>query len=222
MDTFSPHTGFTRKELTLAIGLLCMGISCFALAQEPAKAGADLAAAVKKARAIHTLLTAWAQDNDQAYPAAPQFSNEAFRELFKRRLVDNEDVFAIPGDAWHKNSTSGTGPDGNYGTAPEFAEALASGECAFAYVSGLDTPSSSRTPLIANAFSHSVGVYSKSTSQKGGVFGGTKSFYVSVGGSAHTVDLSSDCKVMVKYGPRILDVFSNDFGTNPDDVKNPL
>ena len=145
-----------------------------------------------------------------------------FRELFKRRLVENEDVFAIPGDAWHKNSTSGTGPDGNYGTAPEFAEALASGECAFAYVSGVDTPFSSRTPLIANAFSHSVGVYSKSTSQKGGVFGGTKSFYVSVGGSAHTVDLSSDCKVMVKYGPRILDVFSNDFGTNPDDVKNPL
>ena len=167
------------------------------------------------------MLTAWAQDNDATFPTAKQFSNEAYRELFKRRLVDVEDVFAIPGDAWHKSSTSGEGPDGNYGTAPEFAEAVAQGECAWAYVSGWDLASHSFLPLIANAFSESIGVYSNNKSQKGGVFEGKKAAYVTVGGSAKVADLDDEFKIMAKRGSRTVDVFSNDYGTNPDDIKNP-
>ena len=221
MNTPSSHIAFTRKELALAVGLLFTGISCFALAQEPAKASADATAAAKNMRAIHTMLTAWAQDNDATFPTAKQFYNEAYRELFKRRLVDVEDVFAIPGDAWHKSSTSGEGPDGNYGTAPEFAEAVAQGECAWAYVSGWDLASHSFLPLIANAFSESIGVYSNNKSQKGGVFEGKKAAYVTVGGSDKVADLSSDFRIMEERGGKKIDIFSKEWGTNPDDIKNP-
>ena len=221
MNTPSSHTGFTRKELALAIGLIGTGISCFALAQEPAKASADVTAAAKRARNIHTLLYTWAQDNNQVLPTATQSSNEAFRELFKARIVDDERLFAIPGDAWHNSSTSKKGPDGNTGTAPEFAEALASGECAWAYVSGWTTASRSDYPLIANAFTESIGVYSNDKSHKGGVFEGKQAIYVTVGGSAFTPDLNDEWRIMAKKGSKTVDVFSNDYGTNPDHVKNP-
>ena len=229
MNPRSHPQGFTRKELLVAIGLILTGISCFALAQEPAKASADVTAAAKKGREIQIMLSAWAQDHDhtfpveQTFPVARQFSNEAFRELFKARLVDDERFFAIPGDAWHKNSPTGDGkgPDNDIGRMPDLKEALMPGECAFAYVSGLSTASRSVAPLIANAFSESIGVYSDNKSHKGGVFEGKKAIYVTVGGSAKVVDLSSDFRIKEERGGKKVDVFSKDWGTNPDDIKNP-
>ena len=114
------------------------------------------------------------------------------------------------------------GPDCNVGTAPEYAEALAPGECAWAYVSGLSTASRSVAPLIANAFTESIGVYSNSKSHRGGVFEGKKAVYVTVGGSAKMPDLSSDFRIKEERGGKKVDIFTEEGGTNPDNVKNPF
>lgn len=81
MNPLSPHTGSTRKELALAIGLLITGISCFPLAEESAKADAGVVSSRNKACDIHIMLTPWARDNDQSFPPADKYSNEAFRVL---------------------------------------------------------------------------------------------------------------------------------------------
>ena len=221
MNTPSHHTGFTRKELVLSTVLLFLGISCYSLAQDADKPGSEALSAAKRARMIHTLLVTWAQDQDQQFPVAQHASNEAFRELFKKRLLDREDLFAIPGDAWHKNSPSGKGPDSHISSAPGFPQALMPGECAYAYVSGWDTASPSPLPIIANAFTESLGVYSNNRSHKGGVFGGTKAVYVTVGGSAYAADLSSDFRIMENKDGKAIDIFSKEWGTNPDNIKNP-
>ena len=225
MKTNHRKQGFTLIELLVVISIIAMlaagGFAGYSTIMPKVKANS----AATSGRAIHTMLTTWAQDNDQSYPEATQASNDAFRELFKKRLLDSggEKLFSIAGDAWHANSPSGDkkGPDNDIGSEPDFSQALMPGECCWAYVTGMDTASNSALPLLANAFSESPGVYSPDKKKKGGVFSGLKNAYVTVGGSAKTGDLSSDFKCMDKKGTRLVDVFSNDWGTNPDDVKNP-
>ena len=137
--------------------------------------------------------------------------------------MDTEKTFAIPGDAWHKNSVSGDGkgPDNIIGTAPDFAQALQHGECAYAYVSGLSRQSNPELPLLANAFSESLGVYTSDKSRKGGVFQGTKCAWVTVGGSAKVGVLSPDFRILEFKDRKKTDVFSQGWGTNPEDIKNP-
>ena len=225
MKTNHRKQGFTLIELLVVISIIAMlaagGFAGYSTIMPKVKANS----AATSGRSIHTMLTAWAQDNDQAYPEATQASNDAFRELFKKRLLDSggEKLYSISGDPWHANSPSGDrkGPDNEIGSEPEFQQALSTGECCWAYTTGLDTASESSTPLLANAFTESVGVYTSDKKKKGGVFSGLKNAWVTVGGSAKTSDLSADYKCMEKKGSKMVDVFSNDWGTNPDDVKNP-
>ena len=227
MKTQSRHQGFTRKELLVALVLVFILGTCSAiyilrlLGRE--SHGLKVAATAAKAHAIHVALVTWAEDHDGEFPTAHQNSNEAFRELFKTGLVDTEKLFTIPRDAWHKNSPSGEGrgPDNDIGTAPDFAQALQPGECAFAYVSGLSRQFKPELPLIANAFSESLGVYSNDKSHKGGIFQGTKGVYVTVGGSAKVGDLSPDFRILEMKDGKATDVFSKEWGTDPDNIKNP-
>ena len=228
MKTQSRHQGFTRKELLVALALLfTLGTSIYIYwarsfgTKDFSRVKANTTALT--AHEIHTLLVTWAGDHDGEFPTAHQFSNEAFRELFKAGLVDTEKTFAIQGDAWHKSSVSGDGkrPDNEMGTAPDFAKALQRGECAYAYVSGLNRQSKPELPLLANAFSESLGVYSNDKSHKGGIFQGTKGVYVTVGGSAKVGDLSPDFRILEMKDGKATDVFSVKWGTNPEDIKNP-
>lgn len=217
------NRGFTLIELLVVISIIAMLAASGFAGYSKIMPGVKANTASTSGRAIFTMLTAWAQDNDQSFPVATQNSNEAFRELFRKRLVDTEKLFAIAGDAWHYTSPSGDKktPDNEIGTEPDFNQALQTGECAWAYVSGLETSSGSNLPLLANAFSEATGTYAKDKNKKGGVFTGTKNAWVSVTGSAKVGDLDSNFKCMEKKGTRLVDVFSNDWGTNPDDVKNP-
>ena len=228
MNTQSRHQGFTRKELLVAMALLfTLGTSIYIYwarsfgTKDFNRVKANTTAGT--AHVIHTLLVTWAEDHDGEFPTAHQFSNEAFRELFKAGLVDTEKLFSIAGDAWHKNSPSGDGkgPDNIIGTPPDFAQALQRGECAYAYVSGLELTSRGDLPLIANGFSESLGVYTKDQLHKGGVFKGTKGVYVTVGGSAKVGDLSPDFRILEMKDGKATDVFSVKWGTNPEDIKNP-
>jgi hypothetical protein len=228
MKTQSRHQGFTRKELLVALALLfTLGTSIYIYwarsfgTKDFNRAKANTTAGT--AHVIHTLLVTWAEDHDGEFPTAHQFSNEAFRELFKAGLVDTEKTFAIQGDAWHKNSPSGDGkgPDNIIGTAPDFSQALQRGECAYTYVSGLSLASLGSLPLFTNAFSESLGVYTDDKSRKGGVFKGTKCAYATVGGSAKVGDLSPDFRILDMKNGKATDVFSLEWGTNPDNIKNP-
>jgi prepilin-type N-terminal cleavage/methylation domain-containing protein len=223
MKTTQRNRGFTLIELLVVISIIAMLAAGAFGAYSKVMPGVRAKSTAATGHGIHTMLNAYAQDNDQQYPTADQSSNEAFRELFKKRLMDDEKAFAIANDPWHNNSPSGDkkGPDNDIGTAPDFQQALMPGECAWAYVTGYDGSSNSNLPILANAFSEAVGVYSADKTKKGGVFQGTKNAWVSVNGSAKVTDLSSDFKCMEKKGTREVDVFGNDWGTNPDNVKNP-
>ena len=226
MKTPSRHQGFTRKELLVALALvIILGTSSvFYLLHFLGRKSPERKVVITaiSARTIHLLLVTWAEDHDGEFPTAHQFSNEAFRELFKAGLVDTEKTFAIEGDAWHKNSPSGDGkgPDNIIGSPPDFAQALQRGECAYAYVSGLELTSRGDLPLIANGFSESLGVYN-TQSHKGGVFKGTKGVYGTVGGSAKIGDLSPDFRILEMKNGKATDVFSLEWGTDPDNIKNP-
>ena len=222
------HQGFTRKELLVALALIFILGTCFAIYGARSSGTYDLnrvkaKTTARTAHEIYTLLVTWAEDHDGEFPTAHQFSNEAFRELFKAGLVDDEKTFTIAGDAWHKNSVSGDGkrPDNEIGTAPDFSQALQRGECAFTYVSGLNLASRGSLPLLTNAFSESLGVYTNDKSRKGGVFKGTKCAYITVGGSAKVGDLSPDFRILEMMNGKATDVFSQEWGTNPEDIKNP-
>lgn len=220
----SSYQGFTCKEclVTLAVILVlgtCLVSYLYSLTPKTHRA----LSAATTGRSIHTMLTTWAQDHDQEFPTARQFSNEAFRELFKVRLLDEggEKIFSIQGDAWHKNSASGEGPDNIIGPAPHFPQALQRGECAYFYVTGLETASASHLPLLGNGFTESLDVYSNNKSDKGGVSQRIKSAYVTVGGSSKVGDLSGDFRILELKNGKKTDVFSKEWGTNPADIKNP-
>jgi hypothetical protein len=218
--------GFTRKELLVTLGLV-LGVG-FVASSSMGGSGPGpeqgVKAATIQAQEIHTALAAWAKDHNEAFPHADQSSNEAFRELFKAGLVTQEKTFAIPGDAWHKKSPSGDGkgPDNLIGTAPDFPQALQPGECAFAYVSGLTQKSDPSLPIIANAFTESPGAYTNNPSHKGGVFKGEKCVWVSVSGSATTADLSPGYRLLQNKNGKMIDFFTEEGGTNPDNIKNPF
>ena len=217
------NRGFTLIELLVVISIIAMLAASGFAGYSKIMPGVKASTASKTGRDIFTMLSAWAADNDQTFPVATQYSNDAFKELFKKQLVDTEKLFAIAGDAWHETSPSGDkkGPDNNIGTSPDYDQALMPGECAWAYTTGLETASNSLLPLLANGFSETVGTYTKEKNKKGGVFNGMKNAWVSVTGSAKVGDLSPDFKCMEKKGTQTVDVFSIDWGTNPDDVKNP-
>jgi hypothetical protein len=164
MNHRTSSQGFTRKELLVAVAIILLSGCCVVAVflhtlRRDARRG-RVNTTSKTGRDIYTVLSAWAADHNGEFPTARQYSNEAFRELFKAKLVDSENLFWISGDAWHKNSPSGDWkmpPDNEIGTAPDFAEALMAGECAWAYVTGLNQQSDPQLPLLANAFSESVG-----------------------------------------------------------------
>jgi hypothetical protein len=88
-------------------------------------------------------------------------------------------------------------------------------------VTGLNQKSDPQLPLLANAFTESIGVYTNNKSRKGGVFQGEKCTWVTVSGSAKVGILSPDFRLReIKDGQKT-DVFSKAWGTNPDNIKNP-
>jgi len=227
MNHRSSLQGFTRKEFLVAVAIILLsgccvvGVFIHTLSRDSRRMKASAAATT--GRDILTMLPAWAADHNGEFPKAQQYSNEAFRELFKAHLVDTEKLFAISTDAWHSNSPSGDSkwPDNDIGTAPDFAQALLPGECAWAYVSGLNQKSDPQLPLLANAFSESIGQYAGNKSHKGGVFAGEVCAWINVSGSAKVGTLSPDFRLLeVKDGQKT-DVFSKSWGTNPDNTKNP-
>ena len=82
---------------------------------------------VNNCKQIILSLKLYAVDNGHAYPDAQssgngaESANQIFRRLFKGEIVTHEGIFGCPNSVFV--------PDGNIGTAPDCAKALAPGEC---------------------------------------------------------------------------------------------
>ncbi|MES2706452.1 MAG: type II secretion system protein [Verrucomicrobiota bacterium] len=216
------NQGFTLIELLVVISIIAMLAAGGFASYGKIMPGVRANATAKTGKAIYNWLQAYANDNDQRFPETQSASNDAYRQLFVKRYLDDEQGFAISNDPWLNNAPGGNKkPDNDIGTEPNFEQALMPGECSWAYVNNLDAASQSNLPLMANAFSESPGVYEKNKNKKGGVFSGTKAVWVSVGGSAKVTDLKDDLMIMEKKGGRDVDVFKSEWGTNGEDVKNP-
>ncbi|RYD34776.1 MAG: type II secretion system protein [Verrucomicrobiaceae bacterium] len=214
--------GFTRIQLMVALVLtgIVAAAGLLVLKSKFFPAGKKFAAN-KSAKAIYTWLQAYANEHDQEFPQAKDFSNEAFRQLFVMGYLDDETTFAIPGDAWLNHAPGGRKmPDNRIGSAPDFAEALQPGECSYFYVTGLDAADQSNLPLLGNAFSETVGVYSKDKTKKGGILY-PKAVWVSVGGAARIIDVGEDLRARMAPDGKETPLFPESWGTKIKDVKNP-
>jgi hypothetical protein len=117
---------------------LLVGLGIFGIKQQPPPRMATIPPG------LHAALTSWAMDNGGAYPNEPGDANASFRLLFRAGLLGSEEGFGTPGDGW-----CGAGkPDGDIGTAPDFAKALEPGELSIIYVAGLDQASDSQSILL--------------------------------------------------------------------------
>ncbi|MDB6133510.1 MAG: hypothetical protein JWM59_1753 [Verrucomicrobiales bacterium] len=216
------NQGFTLIELLVVISIIAMLAAGGFASYGKIMPGVRANAANKTAKAIYTWLQAYANENDQTFPQTQNASNDAFRELFKKKYLDDEQGFAIPGDPWLNNAPGGNKkPDNDIGNEPDYTSALSPGECSWAYVNNLDAAAQSNLPLLANAFTETPGTYEKNKAKKGGVFNGLKAVWVSVGGSSKVADLGQTLQIVEKKSSRDVNVFTSEWGTNADDVKNP-
>ncbi|RYD25501.1 MAG: hypothetical protein EOP86_27240 [Verrucomicrobiaceae bacterium] len=222
LKTRRRNQGFTRRELLVIIILILLLAGVWLSSHGTIPRGSRANAAAKTGKAIHTWLQAYAIEHNGKFPEAPDFSNTAFRQLFVKQYLDDEQGFAITGDAWLKHAPGGNQkPDNDIGEEPDFAQALMPGECSWAYVTGLTVHSDPTLPLLGNAFSETIGVYARNRNTKGGVFGGEKGVWVTVGGSARVQPLSRDLTITGEKNGKTVNVYSKDWGTVPENVRNP-
>lgn len=107
---------------------------------------------------VHLALVAFSKLHDGHFPPAEHTSNEAFRELFKAGLVDDERRFFLEGSAWHGGAAA---PDGKIGDKEDgFAKAVGPGENHWAYTSGLNAKTSDPSiPLFMDGFTDVIGTW---------------------------------------------------------------
>ena len=161
-------------------------------------------AAMRKLYQIHQALFAYAFARaDQMFPDGKS-SDEAFRQLFVKGLVDDEKLFHLEGPE-NKNDR----PDGDIGTEKDvFKAALAPGECSFYYISGLSVDRDDSTLPIA---------YSKVTGEDGVIY----VIVVRIGGNCK-VYKTTDGIVKEEKDGKMVDILSEEYGTNPANILAPL
>jgi prepilin-type N-terminal cleavage/methylation domain-containing protein len=221
MKTKGRARGFTLIELLVVITIIAMLAAGAYAGYGALMPGIRAKQASSQATTIHKWLTTYALDQGGAYPTGDS-ANLAYRELFKMNIGADEKQFAIPNDPYHKPAKDQR-PDGDIGREPDFAQALETGENAFAYVSGLSNSSLGRLPLIANGFAGQPGVWSKNKTEKGGVFQGKYGVVCRVSGSSSAHDLSDDLMVKERQGGQDVNIFSEGFSPDePFTVVNPM
>jgi hypothetical protein len=206
------------------VGIVVLALLIFSVAV-PHFTGASkiskFTAAAISARGIYLGLLNYAGDHNGEFPTAKMNSNEAYRKLIPE-YIDNEKPFFFTGCAWH-SSNGGRQPEG-IGNPPDYAHALERGENHWAYVSGLRDDSPANLPIIADGFSELIGVYARSSQEKGGFWGGIKAIVVYLDGSVKQEPLDPKTLHVMKSKPdgTRADVFSKEWGTDPTKVFNPL
>jgi prepilin-type N-terminal cleavage/methylation domain-containing protein len=211
--------GFTLIELLVVVTIIAMLAGGAYLGFSALLPRFRARQAATQAKVIHGWLVTYATDHGGNFPEGDN-ANMAYRELFKINAGADEKQFAISGDAYHK--AAGGEPDGDLGRAPEYAQALETGENAFAYVSGLSSSDTARLPLIANGFTAQPGVWGKNKTDKGGVFQGKYGVVCRVGGSSVAHDLNDgEWMVKEKSNGQEVNIFTPGFEDADFNVLNP-
>jgi prepilin-type N-terminal cleavage/methylation domain-containing protein len=177
--------GFTLIELLVVISIIAIlagfALPVFTAAQKKGRVVNTL----NNAKQISTALKMFAGDNDGSYPQYSDpddtttllaTSNSAMQRLMPK-YTNSKQIFINKASAWCKQAG---------GQAPMQANQyqVLQGECDWSYVRGLSETADPRAPLLATAFKPGTVVYSKNTSEKGGVWGGTDAVVVFVDHSA--------------------------------------
>ncbi len=139
------NQGFTLIELLVVITIIAILAGLAVPAYNKVQEQARIMSGCNNARQIVILLKNYAGDHEGNYPDAdkdnpPQTSNDAFRVLFQRGLVEDEKIF-----------TAASSPylgDNRVGEAPQFEEAVNSGENHWCLTKGLSDSSSGIAPLV--------------------------------------------------------------------------
>ncbi|MGC3992131.1 MAG: type II secretion system protein [Chthoniobacteraceae bacterium] len=177
---------FTLIELLVVISIIALLAGIAVPVYNTAMLTAQENAAAQNARHIGLALHLYAGDNNGQFPNGTNSygqtintANDAFRTLFPN-YVDNEQIFVVA------RSIDGPKADNNMSSAVEILKA---GENHFAYVSGINSSSSSWWPVIADSTDGS-GFYTSSETEAGGTWKGGKAVVVRVDNSAAVLSLS--------------------------------
>ena len=219
--------GFTLIELLVVVAIIALlAVGVFPLYS---KIMVEMKAksAMKQAYQIHQALFAYASGNDQVFPNEDQGTtiadaNAGYRQLFVKGLVDDEKLFFVKTCPWHGTKT---GPDGDRGTQEDgFKKALEPGENHWGYVRGLvsDRDDSTLPIIMDGGTSSTPGKWSKNPKEPGGVWGGRFAVTVRIGGQARVNDLEPDLTVKDKRNGNLVDIFSTEYGSDPQAALNPL
>jgi prepilin-type N-terminal cleavage/methylation domain-containing protein len=220
MKVTRSRKGFTLIELLVVITIIAMLAAGAYAGYGALMPMIRSKQAASQAATIHKWLTAYALDAGGAYPTG-ETANLAYRELFKKSYGADEMQFYIPNDPYH-NTAKDKKPDGDKGREPDYTQALESGECAYAYVSGLTQSDEGRLPIIANGFAGTPGVWTKDKTKPGGVFQGKYGVVCRVSGSAASHELKDgEWMVKEKNAGQEVNIFSPDFDT-PSTIVNPM
>jgi len=209
------NKGFTLVELLVVISIIALLASVALPVMNSARLSAAVTTSTLQAGGIHKALMLYANDNEGAFPVAENSSNDAFRKMFPDQLQE-EKPFYVQNSAWHQSA--GGKNDNDIGTKPDFAQCLERGENHWAYMSGLNTTSTSNLPLLADGFTEQKGQYTDVQTKKGGVWKGSKAIIVYVSGAAKAEPLSSkdNFKPMATRGGQKVEVFSSAYSEEID------
>lgn len=219
--------GFTLIELLVVVAIIALlAVGVFPLYS---KIMVEMKAksAMKQAYQIHQALFAYAQGNDQVFPNEDRGTtiadaNSGYRQLFVKGLVDDEKLFFVKTCPWHGTRTA---PDGDIGTIEDhYSKALEPGENHWGYVRGLVSDRDDTTlPIVMDGGTDgSPGKWSKVSREKGGVWGGRFAVTVRIGGQARVNDLEPDLTVKDKRNGNLVDIFTQEYGSEPQNALNPL
>lgn len=211
------NKGFTLVELLVVISIIALLASVALPVMNTARMSAAVTTSTLQAGGIHKALMLYANDNEGTFPIAENSANDAFRKMFPDQLQE-EKPFYVQNSAWHASSKGGKGPDGDIGNKPDFAQCLERGENHWAYLSGLNTTSTSNLPLLADGFSEQKGQYTDVPNKKGGVWKGTKAIvmYVSGAAKAEPIKSADNFKVMATRGGQKVEMFSTGYSEEID------
>ena len=210
------NKGFTLVELLVVISIIALLASVALPVMNSARQSAAVTTCTLQAGGIHKALMLFANDNEGAFPVAENSSNDAFRKMFPDQLQE-EKPFYVPNSAWHQSAKGGK-PDNDIGNKPDYAQCLERGENHWAYLSGLNTTSTSNLPIIADGFTETKGQYTDVQNKKGGVWKGSKAIIVYVSGSAKAENLNAreNYKPMATRGGQKVELFSSAYSEEID------
>ena len=139
------NRGFTLIELLVVITIIAILAGLAVPAMQSVIEKGHMVKASNNAKQIVLALKSYSADNHGLYPDVqknnpPQTSNDAFRALFRSGILSDERIFGC--------SLSRFNGDDVIGTAPDFDQALASGENHWAMTAGLTDASAGNAPLV--------------------------------------------------------------------------